>query len=221
MRPVLLLFCLWSSLVGQSVRARLEGRVPAACIPALDSLVGVAAAEGLPTEPLIQKAIEGGAKRVSAARIVDAVALNIEQFRGARALLVRAVGAPPATALDVIAVASALKSGLAASMIERIVAALPDQSRSSALHALADLVAHRFKPDSSVDLIVAAAGAGVRGLRLLDVSSAAIQELQRGRTHAEALAWVRAQFPNVPAAPAPARSAVRDARRPTTTAQRP
>jgi hypothetical protein len=221
MRPLLLMLCLWSSLVGQSVRARLEGRVPAASIPALDSLIGVAAAEGLPTEPLIQKAIEGGAKRVSAERIVQAVALNMEQLREARALLVRAGDAPPATAVEVTAVVSALKRGLAAPMVERIVAALPDQPRSPAFHALADLVAHRFNPDSAADLILTAVGEGMRGLRLLDVSGAAIQELQRGGTHAEALARVRARLPNVPTAPTPAGSAVRGARRPATTAQKP
>lgn len=221
MRLLLLLLCFGSSLVGQSVRARLEGRVPAGSIPAIDSLVGVAASEGLPTEPLIQKAIEGGAKRVSGARIIEAVALNTDQLRGARALLVRASDAPPATALEVTAVASALKRGLAAPMVERIVAALPDQPRSSAFHALADLVAHRFNPDSAADLILTAVTEGVRGLRILDVSGAAIQELQRGSTHADALAWVRARLPNLPATPTPARSAVRGARRPTTTAQRP
>jgi hypothetical protein len=221
MRLSLLLLCLASSLVGQSVRARLEGRVPAASIPVVDSLVGVAAAEGLPTEPLIQKAIEGGAKHVSDERIVKAVALNIEQLRQAKALLVRAGDTPPVTVAEVAAVASALKRGLAAPLVERIVAALPDQPRSSAFHALADLVSHRFNADSAADLIVAAVTKGMRGVRLLDVSGAAIQELQRGRSHAEALARVGAQLPNVPAAPTPARSAVRGARRLTTTAQRP
>jgi hypothetical protein len=221
MRLSLLLLCLASSLVGQSVRARLEGRVPAGSVPVLDSLVAVAAAEGLPTEPLIQKAIEGGAKHVSGERIVKAVALNIEQLRQAQALLVRAGDAPPATVAEVTAVASALKRGLAAPLVERIVAALPDQPRSSAFHALADLAAHRFNPDSAADLILAAVGKGVRGLRLLDVSGAAIQELQRGRSHAEALAQVRAKLPNVPAAPTPARSAVQGARRPAMTAQGP
>jgi hypothetical protein len=221
MRLPLLLLCLASSLGGQSVRARLEGRVPAASIPVVDSLVGVAAAEGLPTEPLIQKAIEGGAKHVSGERIVKAVALNIEQLRQAQALLVRAGDAPPVTAAEVTAVVSALRRGLAAPMVERIVAALPDQPRSSALHALADLAAHRFNADSAADLILAAVAEGVRGLRLLDVSGAAIQELQRGRTHAEALARVRAKLPNVPTPPTPARSAVQGARRPTATAQKP
>ena len=221
MRLPLLLLCLASPLVGQSVRARLEGRVPAASIPVIDSLIGVAVAENLPTEPLIQKAIEGGAKHVSGERIVKAVALNMEQLRQAQALLVRAGDAPPVTGIEVTAVASALKRGLSPPMVERIVAALPDQPRGSAFHALADLAAHRFNADSAADLILTAVGEGVRPLRLLDVSGAAIQEIQRGRTHAEALAEVRARLPNVPAAPTPARSAVQGARRPTTTAQRP
>lgn len=219
MRLSLLLLCLVSSLEGQSVRARLEGRVPAASIPTIDSLIGVAAAEGFPVEPLIQKALEGGAKHVSGERIVKAVALNMDHLRQAQALLVRAGDTPPASAVEESEVAWALKRGLAAPMVERVVAALPDQPRSSAFHALADLTAHRFNADSSVDLILVAVGEGVRGPRLLDVSGAAIQELQRGRTHAEALARVRARLPNVPAAPAPGRSTVRDARRPTASAQ--
>ena len=54
-----------SPLAAQSVQARLEGRVPAASIPVIDSLVQVAAREDLPTDPLVQKAIEGGAKRAA------------------------------------------------------------------------------------------------------------------------------------------------------------
>jgi hypothetical protein len=106
-------------------------------------------------------------------------------------------------------------------MVERVVAALPNEPRSSAFHAVADLVAHRFNADSAADLIVAAVGEGVHGLRLLDVSGAAIQELQRGHSHAEALARVRDKLPNVPATPPPARSAVESARRPTAPAQKP
>src|SRR2546430_14205387 len=59
-------------LAAQSARARLEGRVPGAAIPVVDSLVERALAEGLPTEPPVQKALEGGAKQVTAPRIVAA-----------------------------------------------------------------------------------------------------------------------------------------------------
>ena len=91
-----LLIWVAAPLAAQSVAARLEGRMPAAAIPVVDSLVQVAAGEHLPTEPLVQKAIEGGAKRVSGERIVKAVELNLAQLRAARALLAGAGDTAPA-----------------------------------------------------------------------------------------------------------------------------
>src|SRR2546430_8146231 len=89
MRLGLLLMLVASPLAAQSVRSRLEARVPMAAVPTVDSLVQVAAREGLPTEPLVQKALEGGAKHVSAPRIGAAAQEMLEQLRDARALLVR------------------------------------------------------------------------------------------------------------------------------------
>ena len=222
MRLPLVLLCLASPLAAQSLRSRLEGRVPAASIPVIDSLVQVAAREDLPTDALLQKAIEGGAKQVSGERIVKAVELNLEQLRQAQALLRRAGDAPPATPAEVITIVSARKRGLTDSVIARIVAALPDEPRGTALHAVADLVAHHFSGDSAADLILEAVRQGLRGVRLLDVSSAAIQETQRGHTRVEALARIRSELPHVPAPPPPPRTTVQHARRPVAaTAQQP
>ena len=201
-------------LAAQSARARLEGRVPGAAVPALDSLVQRAVAEGLPTEPLIQKALEGGAKQVTAPRIVAAVQLSLGQLRAARDLVIRAGDEPPVTPGEVTTVAWALRRDLPAPVVQRVVAALPRPPRASAMHAVADLAAHRFDPDSAADLIIAAIGRGLVRERLLDVSAAAAHELQRGHTHAEALALVRQALPTVPASPKPTRSAVARARRP-------
>jgi len=201
-------------LAAQSSRARLEGRVPGAAVPVLDSLVQRAVAEGLPTEPLIQKALEGGAKQVTASRIVAAVQLSLGQLRAARDLLIRAGDELPVTPGEVTTVAWALRRDLPAPVVQRVVAALPRPPRASAMHAVADLAAHQFDPDSAADLIIAAIGQGLARERLLDVSAAAAHELQRGHTHAEALALVRQQLPNVPASPKPTRSAVARARRP-------
>jgi hypothetical protein len=198
----------------QSVRGRLEHRVPLAAIPALDSLVQLAATEQLPTEPLVQKALEGGAKHVPAHGIVAAVRASLDQLRDARALLARAGDAPPVTAAEVTTVSAALRRGVAAPVVERIVAAFPNQPRSSALHGVADLVAHHFDPDSSADLILEAARQGLRGERLLDVSTAVLHEVQRGRTRPQALARVRASLPDVPAAPKSPDANVVRARRP-------
>ncbi|HYT70154.1 MAG TPA: hypothetical protein VEK78_02160 [Gemmatimonadales bacterium] len=211
----LALLALPVAAAAQSLRDdRLAERLPAAAIPAVDSLVQQARAERLPTEPLVQKALEGGAKRVAAERIVVAVQRSLTQLRDARALLARAGDAPPATAAEVTGVSAALKRGVPAPVVEQVVAALPSQPRGSALHAVADLVTHGFQPDSSAALILEAARDGLRGERLLDVSTAALHEVQRGHTRAEALALVRARLPDVPAAPKPARASVVRARRP-------
>jgi hypothetical protein len=214
MKVLLALALVAGPLAAQDVRGRLEGRIPSAAVAAVDSLVQVAAGEGLPTEPLVQKALEGGAKRVTTPGIVAAVATSVAQLRDARALLVAARDVPPATPLEITTVAWALRRGLPAPVVQRVVAALPDAPRAAALHAVADLVAHHFAPDSAADLIIAAIQQGLQRERLLDVSAAAVHEVQRGHTRAEALAIVRQELPRVPAAPKPTRSTVARARRP-------
>jgi hypothetical protein len=202
------------ALPAQSVRSRLEGRVPASSIPAIDSLIREAGREGLPTDLLVQKAIEGGAKHVSGERIVKAIELNIDQLRRAQTLLVSAGDMPPVTPSEVAAVVWARKRGLDSATVTRIVSAIPDDRRAAALHAVADLVFHHFQPDSATDLILTAVRDGMHGGRLLDVSYAAVQEIQRGHTRPEALAMVEHQLPNVPTQPPPAKSTLERARRP-------
>jgi hypothetical protein len=194
-----------SPLAGQSTRVRLEGRIPAAALPGIDSLVAQAVAESLPTEPLIQKALEGGAKGIPVDRLVSGVRRGLEQLRGARAIVARATPTRATLDGDVAAVAAALARGLDPRLVERLLAAAPADPPGPVLHAAADLVAHGFPPDSAADLLRTAQREGLRGARLLDVAVAASHELQRegGRTPAEALARVRAMLPDVPVAAPP------------------
>jgi hypothetical protein len=194
-----------SPLVAQSAHDRLEGRVPAAALPGIDSLVAQAVAESLPTEPLVQKALEGGAKGIPANRLVNGVRHGLVQLRDARAIVTRATPARAALDGDVAAVAAALARGLDPRLVEQLMAATPADPPGPVLHAAADLVAHGFPADSAADLLRTAQRDGLRGTRLLDVAVAASHELQRdgGRTPAEALARVRAMLPNVPVAPRP------------------
>jgi len=219
LRLTLLLALVAAPLAAQSARGRLEGRVPAEAIPGVDSLVQAAAQEGLPTEPLLQKALEGGAKQVAAPRIVAAVQVGLSQLRDARDLLIRAGDEPPVAPGEITTVLWATRRGVPRTVVERIVAALPRPPRAAAVHAVADLVTHRFEPDSAAGLIIEAIHQGLHGERLLDVSTAAVHELQRGHTHAEALALVQRELPNVPQAPKPTRAAVVRARRPAVTQQ--
>ena len=206
-------------LAAQSVRGRLEGRIPSEAIPGVDSLIQFASQEGLPTEPLIQKALEGGAKHVTGPRIVSAVQVSLGQVRGARDLLVHAGDPPPVLPAEITTVAWALRRGLPAALVERVVAALVRPPRAAALHAVADLVAHRFDADSAAGLIIEAVHDGVPQERLLDVSTAVLQQVQRGHTRAEALAIVRRDLPNLPAVSKPTRGTVAGARRPASPAQ--
>ena len=137
MRLVLLVPALLATpLAAQSVRDRLEGRVPAEAIATIDSLVQVAAQDSLPTEPLVQKALEGGAKHVAAPRVVAAVQVGLTQLRDGRDLLVRAGDLPPVTPGEVTTVVWALRRGVPAAVVGRIVAALPRPPRAAAMHAV-------------------------------------------------------------------------------------
>lgn len=212
-RLVAFLLAATTPLAAQSGFARLAGRVPPPALSAIDSILVAAHREGLPTEPLIEKAFEGGAKGVAPDKIVLAVSTSAGQLRVARALLRQAGESQPTDPAEVTAVAAALSRGLSPELVGQLTAVLPGEPTGPALHAVADLVGHRFAEDSSVDLIVAAAESGLRGLRFLDVAAAAVQELQRGRSHATALAHVKSLLPNVPPPPRPAPAAVSRARR--------
>jgi len=200
-------------LAGQEARARLAGRVPGAALPALDSIVLAAGDEGIPTEPLIQKALEGGAKGAPPERIVAAVSLSASQLRRARALLRSTSEGQPAGPAEVTAVAAALARGVSPQLVESLTAALSGEPTGPSLHAVADLIGHGFTEDAAVGLIVDAAHQGLRGLRLLDVAAAVVLELQRGRSRAMALARVQDMLPTVPAPPRLAPATVSKARR--------
>ena len=190
---------------GSGASGRLTGRVPPAALPAIDSLIAAAVAESLPSEPLVQKALEGSAKGVPADRLVNGVRRGLLQLREARVIVGRAMPDQPLPEAHIAAVAAAIARGLDPAIVERLLTIAPNEPPGPVLHAAADLVAHRFNPDSAADLLVAAHNKGLHGIRLLDVAVAADHELQRagGRTHADALARVRALLPNVPSAETP------------------
>lgn len=187
-------------LTAQNSNPRLAGRVPPAALPAIDSIIAAAVAESLPTEPLVQKALEGSAKNVPADRLVNGVRRGLLQLRAARVIVARAVPGQAPPEGHVAAVSAALARGLPAPIVERLLTVAPNEPPGPALHAAADLIAHRFDPDSAADLLVDAHNKGLRDGRLLDVAVAADHELQRGggRSPSEALAHVRAMLPNVP-----------------------
>jgi hypothetical protein len=177
---------------------RLAGHVPAAALPGVRAIIARAAQDSIPTEPLVEKALEGGAKGAAPDLIVTAVGTEEARLRNARDLLRRA-GTPGPYGTGELAVAR----GLPERIVAKVVGAVRDTAPGFALHAVADLTAHGFVPDSSAALIVAALGSGLAGHRLLDVAAAADREVQRGSTRPQALARVRSILPAVPSQPVP------------------
>jgi hypothetical protein len=101
---------------------RLVGRVPPAVVTAVMALVDTARARGLPSTPLVDKALEGSVKGVPAERIVPAVRTVLEQLDAA-AVGLRGAGkaAPSDEAIE--AGAFAIAAGLTVADVAAIAGA--------------------------------------------------------------------------------------------------
>jgi hypothetical protein len=163
-----------------SVRARLEGRVPGAVVAVVDSIVAAAAARDLPTEPLIQKALEGGAKGAAPERIIAAVQLVGTRLAAAGAAIDR-VGVGRTTAA-VEAGAFALTAGLTGDDVSALARGAPDDP-TPALRAAAVLAALGVPAAETVALVAATVAAGGDVTALPQTVQAAIT---RGATPAQA-----------------------------------
>ena len=94
----------FGSLLAQD--SRLQTRLPADVASQVQRLVDSAAQSGLPTEPLIQKALEGQSKGAEGTRIVAAVRTLSGQLGESKAAL-----GPSAPEADIVAGAACLKAG--------------------------------------------------------------------------------------------------------------
>ena len=140
-------------LVAQDVGARLDGRVQPEVRRAVQEIAADAAAHGLPTEPLVQKAIEGGAKRVPAERLIAAVRALAGRLAGAWDA-VRAGGLESPTADVVEGAADGLSAGLtAASLSELVRASRASYDPALVLRVAATLAALGVPPKQTVQLV--------------------------------------------------------------------
>ena len=157
----------------QDVRAQLTARgLPADLADGVASVATDAAARGLPTGPIVDKALEGWAKRAPAPRI-----LTVVQGFGARLgdaqLAVRTAGVatPPG---DVIAAAAeAMGRGMTASQVEDVVRAGPSAaSVAPALRVASALSAQGMQMSQAVIVVSSAVRDGRTSEQILDMPSA-------------------------------------------------
>ena len=175
--------------------ARLDARLDARTRDAVVALIDSAHAEGIPSEPLVQKALEGASKHADGARILAAVHKLSGELGDARAAL-----GPSSTDAEIIAGASALHAGIAPAALERMRASRAHGSLTVALAVLSDLVARGVPGDTATTVISALADAGAPDAELLRFQQGVERDIAKGATPAAALG-VRAQsaFPHATA----------------------
>ena len=173
-------------LAAQDVTARLEGRVPANVARAVQGLAQDARARGLPVEPLIQKAIEGGAKGVAPDRVIAAVQLLVARLDEARGALGEAgIQHPTPEALE--SGADALNAGLNAHQVRDLGrVSRPSTDPALALRVAATLTALGVPAPQGLRLMEHVIKTGRGPGDLLDLVSEVQLGMARGATPAQA-----------------------------------
>jgi hypothetical protein len=166
------------------VAARLVGRVPPEVASAVASIAASAAERGLPVEPLVQKAIEGGAKGKPADRVIAAVRALSDQLAAAADAL-RSGGRPDADVVE--GGAYALGAGLGVKQVQQLArASHPPYDAALTLRVAATLAALGVPPQNTVDLLEGAISAGQSPSELLDLPGEVQAGVAQGATPAQA-----------------------------------
>jgi hypothetical protein len=162
--------------------ARLAARLAdPATRDAVEALVDSARRAGLPTEPLVDKALEGASKRAPGDRIVAAV----RALAGNLALARQALG-PESSDAEVIAGASALHAGYSVEALGALRERRGRRPLTVALAVLADLVARGVPRDTATAAVLALTERGVRDAELVAFQSGVERDIATGAPPGEA-----------------------------------
>ena len=136
-------------------QARLRGRLDAGTVTTVSRVIDSAVAAGVPSDPLVAKALEGASKHATGDRIVFAVRGLAADLTSAR----QALG-PSASAADVVAGAGALRAGASAAVLSQIRTARGSAPLLVPLATLADLIAQGIPADRAAATVLGLARAG-------------------------------------------------------------
>ena len=123
---------------------RLEARLDSTTRAEVEAALASARSERLPTEPLVQKALEGASKGAPGPRIADAVGTVLADLRRAR----EALGVAAAED-ELVAAAAALRAGATPSMIGEMRRVAPHGAVAVPLAVFTDLVAGGMRTDAA------------------------------------------------------------------------
>lgn len=171
----------------QDVAGRLGARVSDDVARAVQDIARDAAQRGLPVEPLIQKAMEGGAKGVPADRVIAAVRQLAARLDEARSAL-RTAGVTTPTPDAIESGAYALNAGMAALQVSELVrASRPPYDPAVTLRVAATLTALGVPAPQGLSMLEHMIADGRPPSDLLDLPSKVATATARGATPAEAV----------------------------------
>jgi hypothetical protein len=165
------------------LRERAREALPADAFEELEALAGTAAEDGIPTDPLFDKAVEGVAKGIPPSRILPAVVAHADRLRRARGLLGGEVGPPV-----IVAGADALAKGVPTESLREL---RPAERTSMALLVLGDLIEAGVAPRDAIALVREALGRGTADEAMLSIRPTVQRLLRDGRTPADAADVIR------------------------------
>lgn len=169
-------------LAGQDVAARLDGRVPPEVRQAVTGIATNAAAQGLPVEPLLLKAIEGSAKGVPSDRVIAAVKTLAGRLADAMGALHQA-GVPMPSGDVVEGGADALNAGLGNNDVRDLaLASRPPYDPAVTLRVAATLSALGVPAPETVQLVKGIISAGRPPSDLLGLPADVEAGVARGET---------------------------------------
>ncbi len=169
-----------ASAAGQEAKMeRIRAAFPPGDVERIEALVAEYRSAGVPTDPILDKALEGAAKRVPADRILAAVSEYAVRLGQATEL----VGASEPGA--VVAGADALRRGVAPEAV-REVGSRAGERRPVALVVLGDLVEAGVPVDRALEVVREALAAGRRPTDLTDIPDALRRLIRDGARPADA-----------------------------------
>jgi hypothetical protein len=178
---LLALTLLGGSVSAQSVDPRLVSRLDARTRTAVVAIIDSARHVGLPTEPLVDKALEGAARRAPSPLIVSAVRIFATQLGQSR----RALGESSQPA-EIIGGAQAIRAGISAEQLEKLRAVRAGTRIAAALSVVADIVAREVPVDTAISVVSGLVRASATDDQLLAVRADIETDILAGKPPAVA-----------------------------------
>jgi hypothetical protein len=141
----------------------------------LEAILDSARAADIPTEPLVQRALEGASRRLPPERVVTAVSGLAGRLRTARG----ALGARAGEA-DLLAAASALHAGIEPAMLQRFARSRGDAGVALPLIVLVDIVERGVPQDTAERVILSLADPRVADADFQALRQSILQDIGSG-----------------------------------------